>query len=95
MDVNRPVIEILCSATNDLYSGLGKIDCSRYSIAILFTFCSSNALERLLFWMSIEYGLFFTYFFGAIRYLILFVQVTLSHFTKFKIIVGMSLPRLC
>ena len=25
-------------------SGLGKIDCNRYSIAILFTFCSSNAL---------------------------------------------------
>ena len=25
--------------------GLGKIDCNRYSIAIFFTFCSSNALD--------------------------------------------------
>ena len=44
--------------------------------------------------MSIEYGLVFTFFFGAIRYSIFdffFVQVTLSHFRKFKIIVGMSL----
>ena len=30
-----------------------------------------------------------------IPYLILFVQVTLSHFSKFKIIVGMSLPCFC
>ena len=29
--------------------GLEKIDCNRYSIAIFFTFCSSNALEFLLF----------------------------------------------
>ena len=29
--------------------GLGKIDCNRYSIAIFFTFCSSNALEPFLF----------------------------------------------
>ena len=32
-----------------LFSGLGKIDCNRYLIAIFFTFCSSNALEPLLF----------------------------------------------
>ena len=29
--------------------GLGKIDCNRNSIAIFFTFCSSNALQPLLF----------------------------------------------
>ena len=27
----------------------GKIDCNRYSTAIFFTFCLSNALEPLLF----------------------------------------------
>ena len=45
--------------------------------------------------MSIEYGLVFTFFFGAIQYSIFdfyFVQITLSHFSKFKIIVGTSLP---
>ena len=41
--------------------GLGKIYCNRYSIAIFFTFCTSNALSLLLF-MSIEYGLVFTFF---------------------------------
>ena len=37
--------------------------------------------------MSIEYGLVFTYFSAQfdIPYLILFVQVTLSHSSKFKI----------
>ena len=30
-------------------AGLGKIDCNRYSIAMFFTFCSSNALKPLLF----------------------------------------------
>ena len=44
--------------------------------------------------MSIEYGLVFIFVSGAIRYSIFdsFVQVTLSHYSKFKIIVGMSLP---
>ena len=44
--------------------------------------------------MSIEYGLVFTFFSARfdIPYSILFVQITLSHFSKFKIIVGMSLP---
>ena len=46
--------------------------------------------------MSIEwYSLVFTFFFFSaqfdIPYLLLFVQVTLSHFSKFKIIVGMLL----
>ena len=38
-------------------------------------------------------GLVFTFFSAQfdIAYSILFVQVTLSHFSKFKIIVGMSL----
>ena len=42
--------------------------------------------------MSIEYGLVFTFFSAQIDipYSILF-QVTLSHFSKFKIIIGMSL----
>ena len=44
------------------WPGLGKIDCNRYSISIFFTFCSSNALEPLLFWISIEYGFVFTFF---------------------------------
>ena len=35
------------------------------------------------------------FFFGAIRYSILFIQVTSSHFSKIKIIVGMSLPCFC
>ena len=38
------------------------------------------------------------FFFSAqfnIQYLILFVQVTLFHFSKFIIIVGMSLPCFC
>ena len=34
---------------HDLKPGLGKIDCNRYSIAIFFSFCLSNALEPLLF----------------------------------------------
>ena len=45
--------------------------------------------------MSFEYGLVFTFFFWVqfdIPYSILFVQVTLSHFSKFEIIVGISLP---
>ena len=56
-------------------AGLGKIDCNLYSIAIFFTFCSSNALVPLLFRMSIEYGLVFTFFSAQfdIPYLILFV----------------------
>ena len=40
----------------------------------------------------------FLFLFSAqfdIPYSILFVQVALSHFGKFKIIVGMSLPCLC
>ena len=43
--------------------------------------------------MSIDHGLVFTFFSAQfdIPYSILFVQVTLSHFSKFKIIVGMSL----
>ena len=43
--------------------------------------------------MSIEYGLVFTFFSAQfdIPYSILF-QVTLSHFSKVKIIVGMPLP---
>ena len=73
--------------------GLGKIDCNRYSIAIFYTLYSSNVLEPLLFWMSIEYGLVFTIFSAQfdILYSILFVQVALSHFSNVKIIVGMSL----
>ena len=41
--------------------------------------------------MSIAYGLVFTFFSAQfdIPYSILFVQVTLSHSSKFKIIVGM------
>ena len=71
---------------NRLYS-------NRYSIAIVFTFCSSNALEPLLFWMS---TLCLYFFFGAMRYsIILFVQVILSHFSEFKIIVGRSLSCFC
>ena len=38
------------------------------------------------------------FFFSAqfdIPYSILFAKVTLSHFSKFKLIVGMSLPRFC
>ena len=34
---------------NYFVAGLAKIDCNRYSIAIFFTFCLSNALEPLLF----------------------------------------------
>ena len=39
-------------------------------------------------------GLVFTFFLAqfVILYSILFIQVTLPHFSKFKIIVGMSLP---
>ena len=44
--------------------------------------------------MSIKYGLVLTFFSAQfdIPYSILFAKVTLSHFSKFKIIVGMSLP---
>ena len=61
-------------------SGLGKIDCNQYSIAIFFTFCSSNSLKLLLFWMSIEY--IFTFFLAHldIPYSILF-QVGLPYLT--------------
>ena len=47
--------------------------------------------------MSIKYGLVFTFLSAQfdIPYSILFVQVALSHFSKFKIIVGMSLPCFC
>ena len=40
--------------------------------------------------MSVEYGLVFTFFLAQfdIPYLILFVQVTLSHLSKFEIIVS-------
>ena len=46
--------------------------------------------------MSIEYGLVFTFISAHfdILYWILFVQVTLSHFSKFEIIVGMPLVTL-
>ena len=84
------------SKNRRLLAGLGKIDCNRYSIAIFFTFCSSNTLEPLLFCMSIEYSLVFTFFSAQfdIPYSILF-QIILYHFGKFKIIVGMSLPCFC
>ena len=74
-------------------TGLGKIDCNRYLMAIFFTFCSSNALEPL----SIEYGLVFTFFSAQfdIPYSILFVQVALSQFSKFKIIIGRPMLLFC
>ena len=40
------VMQLMCVC---VYSGLEKIDCNQYSIATFFTFCSSNALEPLLF----------------------------------------------
>ena len=79
-------------------SGLGKIDCNRYSIAIFFTFCSSNALEPLHFLNEYRIWPCLYFIFSAqfdIPYSILFVQVTLSHISKFKIIVGMSFPCFC
>ena len=39
--------------------------------------------------------LFLAYFDTGILYSILFVQVTLSHFSQFKIIVGISLYYFC
>ena len=45
-----------------LWSGLGKIDCNRYSIAIFLTFFQSNTPDPLLFGMSIEYAVFFSFF---------------------------------
>ena len=42
-------VEAKSSSGVGLNSGFGKIDCNRYSIAIFFTFCSSNAPEPLLF----------------------------------------------
>ena len=42
--------------------GLGKIDCNRYSIAIFLTFFQSNTPDPLLFGMSIEYAVFFSFF---------------------------------
>ena len=45
-----------------LRSGLGKIDYNRYSIAIFLTFFQSNTPDPLLFGMSIEYAVFFSFF---------------------------------
>ena len=45
-----------------MYPGLGKIDCNRYSIAIFLTFFQSNTPDPLLFGMSIEYAVFFSFF---------------------------------
>ena len=42
--------------------GLGKIDYNRYSIAIFLTFFQSNTPDPLLFGMSIEYAVFFSFF---------------------------------
>ena len=44
------------------YPGLGKIDYNRYSIAIFLTFFQSNTPDPLLFGMSIEYAVFFSFF---------------------------------
>ena len=46
----------------ELYAGLGKIDYNRYSIAIFLTFFQSNTPDPLLFGMSIEYAVFFSFF---------------------------------
>ena len=43
-------------------AGLGKIDYNRYSIAIFLTFFQSNTPDPLLFGMSIEYAVFFSFF---------------------------------
>ena len=45
-----------------VHPGLGKIDCNRYSIAIFLTFFQSNTPDPLLFGMSIEYAVFFSFF---------------------------------
>ena len=47
---------------HNLNTGLGKIDCNRYSIAIFLTFFQSNTPDPLLFGMSIEYAVFFSFF---------------------------------
>ena len=48
--------------TAGAHSGLGKIDYNRYSIAIFLTFFQSNTPDPLLFGMSIEYAVFFSFF---------------------------------
>ena len=56
---------INCSADVLIYypsAGLGKIDYNRYSIAIFLTLFQSNTPDPLLFGMSIEYAVFFSFF---------------------------------
>ena len=61
--VSKPAIFL---ASSDpllrIQAGLGKIDYNRYSIAIFLTFFQSNTPDPLLFGMSIEYAVFFSFF---------------------------------
>ena len=43
---NNARVAVLCQ---NIPAGMGKVDCHRYSIAIFFTFCSSNALWNIYF----------------------------------------------
>ena len=52
----------------------------------VFTFLNEYRIWPCLYFFLVQFD---------IPYSNLFVQVTLSHFSKFKIIVGMSLPCLC
>ena len=79
---------------------LGKIDCNRYSICdiLYFLFVECTGAFSFLNEYRIRPCLYLFFFFSAqidIPYSILFVQVTLSHFSQFKITVGISLPWFC
>ena len=50
------------SLQSKVHTGLGKIDYNRSSIAIFLTFFQSNTPDPLLFGMSIEYAVFFSFF---------------------------------
>ena len=57
-----PIVSIIFGAFfAQLIPGLQKIDCNRYSIAMFFSFLSSNTPKSLLFHLSIEYTVFFTF----------------------------------
>ena len=61
--LTAPLVQVCgfsCFGVDMLVARVGKN--RLYSISILFTFCSSNALKLLLFSMSVEYGLVFTFF---------------------------------
>ena len=78
--------EKVLTSSDALYSGLGNSDIL-YFLFIecigAFTFLNEYRIWPCLYYFSALFD---------IPYSILFVQVTSSHFSKFKIIVGMSLP---